>query len=231
MQLLDLAHAALGLGQQLARRRLEDLRRAHQPRVHLVHLVEERLTGDRLDAAHARGDGRLARDAERTDLRRVVHMRAAAKLNRPAAHVDHADDVAVFFAEQRNRAGLLCLFNRHLADVDVESREDLLADETAHLAQLFRRHGGEMREVITQPVFLDEGTRLMRMVAQHRPQRLIEQVRRGVRAHDGAAARLIDPRLDRVAHGEAAARDLAVVHELAALVLLHIEHGELCLQR
>ena len=104
--------------------------------------------------------------------KRQVHVRAAAKLNRPAAHVDHADDVAVFFAEQRNRAGLLCLFNRHLADVDVESREDLLADEAAHLAQLLCRHGGEMREVIAQPVFLDERASLMRMVAQHRPQRL-----------------------------------------------------------
>ena len=50
------------------------------------------------------------------------------------------------------------------------------------------RHGGEVREVKAQPVRLDQGAGLVYMVAQHLTQRCVQQVRCGVRAHDGAAA-------------------------------------------
>ena len=135
MQLHDLAHAALGLGQQLARRRLEDLRRAHQPRVHLVPPGRERLTIDRLDAAHTR---------EATDVSLVIRNRPiftvlstcvppqsstdqppmlTTRTTSPYFSPNSAIAPASFFASSVN-----------LADVDVESREDLLADEAAHLA-------------------------------------------------------------------------------------------------
>ena len=47
-----------------------------------------------------------------------------------------------------------------------------------------------------------------------------------VRAHDGLAAVCIDGRGHGVADGQRAGDELAVVHELAALVLLHVGDGE-----
>ena len=89
------------------------LQRRRQPRQQRAFLgqVPERIEPDvGLDAAHARADRRFAEDRHRTDLRRVVHVRAAAQLQRErAADLDHADLVGIGLAEQRHRAHRLGL--------------------------------------------------------------------------------------------------------------------------
>ena len=62
----------------------------------------------------------------------------------------------------------------------------------------------------------------MAVVAEHTRQRRVEQMRRGMRAADGIAAFGVDGNGALVAQLDRAGNDLAIVHELAALVLLNI---------
>ena len=158
-------------------------------------------------------------------------MRAAAELDGLSAHVDDADNIAVLFAEERDRAELLCLCDRHFLRLNVHTVENQLTDKAADFHQLLRRHGREVRKVVAQAVRLNERARLMGVVAQHDAQRVIKEVRRRVRAHDGLAAVGIDGSRHRVTDRERAGDELAVVHELAALVLLNIRHGKLRVAR
>ena len=66
----------------------------------------------------------------------------------------------------------------------------------------------------------------MHMLAQHLLQGRIQQVGGAVGPADGLAALGINGGVDGVAHMEGALRQAAIVHELAALVLLHVGHGE-----
>ena len=160
MQVADLAHRGLGLCKQLRRRGLERLCNADKALVHLVGQLEACLAGHRLDAAHAGGDRRLAHDAERADLRRVVQMCAAAKLHRNGffgiAHRDHADNIAVFFAEQRRRAALFRLLNGQLLRHDGIAVENELGHHAADSCQLLGLDGLEVREVKAQAIRLDQ---------------------------------------------------------------------------
>ena len=128
VQLADLVHAALGLVDELHRGGLEHFGSLDQAGVHLVDEVQEGFARDGLDAADAGGDGRFARDAERADLGGIVDVRAAAELDGLAAHVDHADHVAVFFAEQGDGAELLGLVDRHFLRLDRHTFQHELAD-------------------------------------------------------------------------------------------------------
>ena len=87
------------------------------------------LPGQRLDAAHAGGDRAFAGHRDQADIAGAPDMGAAAQFDRPAervlavlarglAHRDHADLVAVFFAEQRAGAGLAGIVHRHQARGD-----------------------------------------------------------------------------------------------------------------
>ena len=53
-------------------------------------------------------------------------------------------------------------------------------------------------------------------------------MRCAVRAHDGRAAPGVDAGMHLLAHRQLALDELAIVHELAALVLLHVRHEEFC---
>ena len=107
-------------------------------------------------------------DAERADLGGIVDVRAAAELDGLAAHVDHADHVAVFFAEQGDGAELLGLVDRHFLRLDAHAAQHELADQTADLDQLVGRDGGEVGEVIAQTIRLDERTGI-RFAKRRRP--------------------------------------------------------------
>ena len=58
----------------------------------------------RLDAAHAGADRRLAEELDQAELAGALRVGAAAELARPVADRDDADLVAVLLAEQRHRA-------------------------------------------------------------------------------------------------------------------------------
>ena len=59
----------------------------------------------RLDAAHAGADRRLAEQLHDAELPGALRVRAAAQLARPVADADDPHHVAVLLAEQRHRAG------------------------------------------------------------------------------------------------------------------------------
>ena len=97
--------------------------------------------GQRLDAAHARGDAALGLDEEEADLAGVAHVGAAAELEAEAGHVDHAHALAVLLAEERHRAGGDRLLVAAPADLGRHGAAHPLVDPVLDLALLAREHG------------------------------------------------------------------------------------------
>ena len=117
-RLEPLEHAVDALG-QLVRLRLELARQRLDEDV-LARQVAERVEPDqRLDAAHAGTDRRLAEQLDHADDRAARHVRATAQLARVVADLDDAHPVAVLLAEHRDRAE--------------PARFVLVGDEPAHL--------------------------------------------------------------------------------------------------
>ena len=189
---LDEEHVALAaddleVGRRLPARLLRLL--AHllelvAQRVRLARLlaeVRERLAGgDRLDAARACADRALAEDRERPDLRGRADVRAAAQLDRPAADVDDAHDLAVLLAEEHHRAELARLGDRRLVDAHGQVLEDALVDAALDLGALLGGERLRMGEVEAELVGPHGGARLLDVVAEHLAQALVQQVRAGV---------------------------------------------------
>ena len=115
-----------------------------------------------------------------------LHMRAAAQFDRPAervaaepfAHRDHAHFVAVFFAEQRARAGGARIIERHQARRHRGILQHEIVGDVLDLLDLLRRHRLGMREVETQTVGRDQRALLRDVIAEHLAQRLVQQMRR-----------------------------------------------------
>src|SRR5690606_21526628 len=136
LELLDLAIELLLLGEQLVdalahleRRRLEAAAGLHQLVLELAQVLERAGTGDRLDAAHALRDARLADDLHQADVTRAANVGATAELDRLAADRHDAHLVAVLLAEHRDRALLLRLIDRQHLDDRVPVRADLGIDD------------------------------------------------------------------------------------------------------
>ena len=150
-------------------------------------------------------------------------MGAAAELHRVAvAHVHHTDDVAVLLAKQRHGAQAPGLGNGHFLHVHGEALQHRLVDHALHRGDLLGLHGGEVGEVKAQPVGLNQRSGLVHMVAQHASQRLVQQVRGAVGAHDGAAPHGIHAGVHCVAHRKVPGDHHAGVQHLAGLVFLHV---------
>ena len=153
-------------------------------------------------------------------------MCAAAEFYGHIAHFDNADDIAVLLTEEGGGAHLLCLLNRKLHCIDIGAVEDHVGHKAVDLCDLLNAECGEMGKVKAQMVRLNQRTRLMHMVAEHLDERRLEQVRCAVCAADGLAALGINADGDSVAELDLSALDKAVVHELAALVLLDVIHSD-----
>ena len=206
---------------------LDDLAGLFQGVGEAVHLGQDGLAGDGLDAAHAGGDGALGHDGEQAHLGGVVQMGAAAEFDGGVAHLDHADGVAVLLAEQGGGAHLLGLLDGQDQGLHVQALEHHVGDGLVDLLHLLRGDGGEVGEVKAQPVRLHQRAGLMAVVAQHGDQGALQQMGGGVGAADGLAALGVDGGLHGVAHLDLAVGHLAgvqgaVVQVLAALVLDHV---------
>ena len=92
--------------------------------------------------------------------------------------------------------------------------------------ELLSGEGGEVGEVEAEPVGLHQGAGLVDMVAQDLAQGGVQQVGGGVGTHDGLTAVGVHLSLDGVSQLEHASGQLAGVHILAALVLLHVSDLE-----
>ena len=145
--------------------------------------------GQRLDAAHAGGHRAFAGHGNEANIAGAAHMGAAAQFDRPAervrplgagllAHRDHADLVAVFFAEQRARAGFAGVVDRHQPRRDLVVFEHHLVGDVLDAGEFFRRDRLRMHEVEAQPIRRHQRTALGDVIAEHLPQRLMQQMRR-----------------------------------------------------
>ena len=223
MQGLQVAHGLLRLLPQLAGLGLQSGGGLEQQLLVPVHHLQGLKARGGLDAAHAAGHGELAADVEHAHLGGVVQVGAAAELHGvPLAHVHHPDGVAVLLAEQGDGAPLLGLLDGENLGAYVVALQHRLVDLGGHLGELLGGEGGEVGEVEAQLIGLHQGAGLVHMVAQHLPQHRVQQVGGAVGAHDGPPALLIDGGGDGVPQLEHALGHLAVVHILAALVLLHV---------
>ena len=184
----------------------------------IAQIPERAQAGGRLDTAHAGGHRALRADVEGTGLGGVVQMGAAAELHTVAAHVHHAHDIAVFFSKEGGGAGLAGLVDGHFLCLNGQALQNGLVDRVLHLLQLLGRDGGEMGKVKAQEVRLHQRSGLMHMIAQHVAQGLLQQMGGAVGTADGGAAGLVVDGGDRVAQLQVPGEELAVVHELAALV-------------
>ena len=104
LHLLDEPLDPLG---HLLGRDAQELAGAAQQLLLFVDVLERALAGDRLDAAQVGADRALAHDLDRADEAERVHVRAAAQLDRVLPRLEHAHEVAVLVAEERDRADAL----------------------------------------------------------------------------------------------------------------------------
>ena len=139
-------------------------------------------------------------------------MRAAAQL-RGRTGFEHAHDLAVLLAEERDRTDA---FGFGLGGLVVPHRrvgDHLLVGEPLDLRELFGRDRIVMAEVEAQPVGRDHRAGLLHVRAEHLAQRPVQHVRRGVIAADPVAAHAVDRGLHFVAVVNRAAAHRALVHD------------------
>ena len=220
----------------LVGRYLEQLGRLAHALILLGEVASRALPGQRLDAADAGGDGAFANDLEETDIAGAVHMGAAAELDGigmaafPArlalAHGDDADLVAIFLAEQRQRALGDGLVGAHQMGLDHGILKDDVVGEVLDGAKLGLGHRPGMRKVESEAPGLDQRALLRHVLAQHLAQRFVQEMGRGVVGAGRGAARVIDVEIDHLADLHRAALERADMEEEAVELLLRVLDGE-----
>ena len=161
-------------------------------------------------------------------------MRAAAELDRIGALVrrvvldlPHADDahlVAVFLAEEGARSGFARVVEahqprRHLGVLQHDAIGDVL-----DRGQFVGRDRLRMGEVEAQPLGRDERALLRDMVAEHEPQRLVQDVGCGMVGARRGPRGVIDGELDRHADARGAFDDRDVVNDEVAEFFARVAH-------
>ena len=183
-------------------------------------------------------------DADEPDVAGAPNVRAAAQLDRPGlvglalavrpgrsrafrlAHGDDAHLIAVFLAEQRPRARLARILQRHQPGLDGRVPQHVGIRHGLHGRELVGRHGLGVREVEAQPIRRHQRAPLLHVIAEHLAQGLVQEMGGGVVGARGRAPRMIDDELDPVAGLEGALLDAADVHEDVAQSLLRIGDAE-----
>ena len=125
-------------------------------------------------------------------------MGAAAQLGRRTG-LEHAHDLAVLLAEERDRADALGLGLRGLVVAHRRVGDHLLVGEALDLRELLGRDRVVMAEVEAQAIGRDHRTRLLHVRAEHLAQRPVQDVGGGVIAADAVAAHAVDRGLHLVA--------------------------------
>ncbi len=192
------------------------------------------LAGEGFDPSYASCDAALGNDLERADLRRILQMRTAAKLDAVAAHIHHADNIAVFLAKERHRTLFSCGINAHFLRHDGIACEDRFIDQLFDLFDFLSRHRRKMRKVEAQSVRADIRAGLLYMRPQHRPQSLLQQMRCGVVSCGCHSVFFVDCRASLIVHGNRAFRHRAQMRDLAAdhlNAVCHLDQTIDCLDR
>src|SRR5919109_1585391 len=124
---------------------------------------------------------------------------AAAELDRVVADLHDADEIAVFLAEQCDRALVLRFVERRLVDRDLVVIHGFAIRELLGLLEHVPRHRRVVREVEPQPAGRDQRTRLPRVFSQDVPEGPVDDVRGGMRSRCRLATTDVDLAVDHVA--------------------------------
>ena len=147
-------------------------------------------------------------------------MCTAAEFDREIVRRAHdADNVAVFFSEERHSAQLLGFFDGHLHIDDFHSAEYFCIDDRFHLYKLLRCQRREVCEVESHSVAVDKLTCLLDMGSKHLAQSRLKQVRRRVIAACRHSGFIVVSNLNGIADAELSFFHLAGVQEHAGIVL------------
>src|SRR6185437_14550644 len=217
LEALALLDEAGDARRQLRRRRAQRRGRLAQQR---LLARDMRLGGGprhHIDTPHAGGDGALRDDLRKADIAGAADMSAAAELDREgalyglvgAAHGDDAHLLAVFLAEERERARLDRAVRRHEAGRHLA----IGADAGVHLildpADIRRTQRPRVAEIEAHMIARDERSLLRHMLAEAPAQRLVDEVRHRMVGAQRRPPRQVYAQLDGVAHRERAARHRA----------------------
>src|SRR6266542_2873000 len=134
------------------------------------------LAGHRLDPADASADAGIADDPEQADLRRAVHVGAAAQLGGEVTERDDPDVVAVLVAEERDGAAADGVPERLDLGAPLDVGQHLGVDQPLDLVSRALRHRAGVLEVEAQPVGRDQRPGLPDMLAEYLPQGGVQQV-------------------------------------------------------
>ena len=118
-------------------------------------------------------------------------MGSAAQLDR-APRLEHAHDVAVLVAEEGDRPERFGLLLGGLEDPCRRVLQSLRVGQRLDLGDLFRGDRLVVREVEPQPIGSDHRAGLLHVLAEHLPQRMVEQVRARVVPPDRVTAFHVD---------------------------------------
>ena len=150
---------------ELLGRDLQHVRRLGQRTFPTVDPFKRPGLGHRLDPAHTAGNSGLRHDAKKADVAGAPDMGATAQFHRPgtaalflgdAAHLYDAHFLAIFFAEQRQRAKLDGGVRCHDPGRYIAVHADALIDDGLNPGKLLIRNPAGMREVESQPVRSNE---------------------------------------------------------------------------
>jgi len=149
-------------------------------------------------------------------------VRTAAELYAVVPCFDNADDVAVFFAEERGSAHLLGFLDGAVEGFDHMRREDLSIDLILNGLDFFRRQVLEVGEVEAELVRIHQGTRLIDVSTQDRTQRFVQKVGRRVVSGGVEAKVLVDFGRQGLTPCETAFFQFAYVYDHAAGALFRV---------
>ena len=93
-------------------------------------------------------------------------MSTAAQFPR-GADVEHANFIAIFFAEQHHRAGFLRIVDRHHTRLRSGVGEDFFIHDIFDIAQIFRRDRRMVREIEARFIRIDQRAFLRHVATEH----------------------------------------------------------------
>ena len=237
LQLLALFHQRGDARRHLVERGAQFARRGLGQRHGVVGVLARVVAGQRLDAADAGGNRAFAGHRNQADIAGAAHMGAAAQFDRPAERVaacarallpiDTTRTSSPYFSPNSARAPASRASSTAISRVVTSS-----FSSTTSLAMSSMRASSSgvigfwMHEVEAQPVRRHQRAALRDVVAEHLPQRLMQQMRRGVMGADRGAPGVIDFERQRRAGLQRALLHRAEMHEEIAGLLLRVGDAE-----
>src|SRR5215831_14260979 len=112
-------------------------------------MSQRSLSGNRLHPPHTRRNTAFLQNLDQSDLTGRSSVRAAAKLSREVADLDHAHLVPILLPEQSHRVILIHRdIDRNIGNgLYLPVAQHLFVDDVLDVLELFIRYGGEVREI------------------------------------------------------------------------------------